>query len=204
MPDYSRGKIYALVCNETGEQYIGSTTQSLSQRLSLHTYMTKNGINGCKSKQILERGNYSIVLIEEYACENKNQLERRERHFIETMVCVNKIIPTRTKQEYINDNQYFIIERHSNYYQKNKTKLNEKSLKNYYENIEKKRNYYQKNKDKLNEYQRKRRANKKLQSTPPLLPSVSTHTVAASELSVPYFLHPLAFPREECCRRIFP
>jgi hypothetical protein len=96
MPDYQTSKIYRIVCNETGEQYIGSTTQTLAQRLAQHKCKTSN----CKSKKIIERMNYEIVLIEEYPCENKEQLGRRERYFIETMDCVNKYIPTRTTREW--------------------------------------------------------------------------------------------------------
>ncbi len=34
--DYKNSKIYRIVCNETGETYIGSTTQTLTKRLSKH------------------------------------------------------------------------------------------------------------------------------------------------------------------------
>lgn len=105
MPNYSNGKIYRIVCNETGEQYIGSTTQSLAQRLACHKCKQT-----CKSKQIIERGNYEMVLIEECPCENKEQLGRRERHYIETMECINANIPTRTLKEYREANREKIAE----------------------------------------------------------------------------------------------
>ena len=96
MPDYNNGKIYRIVCDITGETYYGSTTYKyLSSRLAKHRSTTT-----CKSKQIIERGNYSIVLVEEYPCENKEQLNKRERYYIENNECVNKYIPTRTKSEY--------------------------------------------------------------------------------------------------------
>ncbi len=104
---YSKGKIYRLVCNTTGQQYIGSTAQSLSQRLGNHKAEYKMFLKGTRhmttSFSILSENNYEIILIEEYPCENKNQLERRERHFIETMECVNKVKPARTSDE---RNQY--------------------------------------------------------------------------------------------------
>ena len=35
--DYSKGKVYKIVCNITGKIYVGSTTKEyLSQRLTLH------------------------------------------------------------------------------------------------------------------------------------------------------------------------
>ena len=36
MNNYNDGKIYEIVCNITGERYIGSTIQTLSQRLAAH------------------------------------------------------------------------------------------------------------------------------------------------------------------------
>ena len=104
MIDYKNGKIYRLVCNTTSDQYIGSTTQSLSQRLGSHQAQYKQFLKGKITKQIssysiLSNNNFEIILLEEFACENKNQLERRERYFIETMKCVNKYKPSRTKEE---------------------------------------------------------------------------------------------------------
>jgi predicted GIY-YIG superfamily endonuclease len=36
MPNYQNSKIYKIRCNTTGLVYIGSTTQSLKQRLDQH------------------------------------------------------------------------------------------------------------------------------------------------------------------------
>ena len=45
--DYSKGKIYKIVCNTTGLVYIGSTCKSrLCQRLSGHVGDYKSYING--------------------------------------------------------------------------------------------------------------------------------------------------------------
>jgi len=93
--DYSKSKIYRIVCNETGEQYFGSTTQSLVQRMCKHRHHT----NKSASFHIIARGNYDIVLCEEFPCKNKEQLHARERKWIEENECVNKNIPSRTKEE---------------------------------------------------------------------------------------------------------
>jgi len=82
--DYKNGKIYRLVCEETGKQYIGSTCTSLVKRLYNH----KKKSNVCSSKILI---NPKIILIEDYPCDRKEQLIARERHFIETMDCVNII-----------------------------------------------------------------------------------------------------------------
>ena len=99
MPDYSNGKIYKIVCNITGEQYIGGTIQKLSHRLTQHV-RHKNTDKKYKSKDIILRGDYQIILIENYPCTNKEELERKEREHIESNICVNKIIPTRTDKEW--------------------------------------------------------------------------------------------------------
>ena len=103
MPDYKNGKIYKLVSNETDKVYIGSTIQALSKRkaahkekyakylLNKHRYVT--------AFEIVKHDDCLVVLLENYPCENKEQLHRRERYYIESMNCVNKVIPIRTKQE---------------------------------------------------------------------------------------------------------
>lgn len=147
MPDYANGKIYRLVCNETGEQYIGSTTTSLTRRLQSHR--NRNG-GECRSKAIIDRGNYEIVLIEDYPCETKQQLEIRERHFIETMPCVNKYLPTRTPVEYYQANKEAKREYRKQYYQANKEVYREK-----------KKQYREANKEVCREYDKQyREANK--------------------------------------------
>ena len=94
MPNYATSKVYKIVCNLSNEAYIGSTTVSLSQRLALH----KANL-GCSSRQIIERGDYKIVLIEDYPCERKEQLAMRERHWYDIMDCINKNRPHTTLEE---------------------------------------------------------------------------------------------------------
>ena len=90
MVNYTFGKVYKIVCNETGEIYIGSTTQpTLAMRLATH----KQQSNTCKSRQIIERGDYSIILIENYPCNNRDELHGRERFYIDTICCINKKKP---------------------------------------------------------------------------------------------------------------
>ena len=96
--DYTKSKIYKIVCNETGETYYGSTVQTLATRLSKHKNNFKIG-KKTTSIQIIERDNYVIVLCEEYPCKNKEQLLSRERFWIENNECVNKQIPIRYETE---------------------------------------------------------------------------------------------------------
>ena len=113
MPDFKNGKIYKLWSPQGDEIYIGSTTQPLYKRLNQH----KNG-RDCNSKYLFE--NYNVVkieLIEEYPCNNKMELDRKEGEHVRENECLNKNVPGRTAKEWYQDN---------NYYENNKEKLNKK------------------------------------------------------------------------------
>jgi hypothetical protein len=121
MVNFENAKVYRIVCNVTGQQYIGSTTQTLAQRLSAHTRAYKSWVSGTRKQpvtsfDILKNGNYDIVLIEEYPCKNTEQLHARERHFIETMPCLNKYVPTRTREEYRHSHKEQNAKAWANYY----------------------------------------------------------------------------------------
>ena len=109
MSDYKNGKIYQLVCNETGEVYIGSTRQDLEVRLTKHKSDGLN-ISGkrnhvCVSKQIIDRNNYYIELLENYPCNNQFELQRKEGEYQRAIECINKVIAGRTHKEWIEDNK---------------------------------------------------------------------------------------------------
>ena len=119
MVNYNNARIYKIVCNNTGDIYYGSTCSQLSKRLSYHKNDYNKWLKGKKnyttSFRIIENNNYIIVLVEECPCENKEQLYKRERYYIDNYTCVNKCIPGRTQKEY-----------KAIYREKNKEKINEK------------------------------------------------------------------------------
>jgi hypothetical protein len=131
--DYSKGRIYKIVCDTTGLVYIGSTVEALSRRLTKHKanykYYLKNNCNS-KSKNtsynILKNNNYKIILIQNYPCNSKEELERQERKYIETIECVNKFIPGRTIKEWNEHNKDKIKEQKKEYYKNNKDKIEER------------------------------------------------------------------------------
>jgi hypothetical protein len=103
MVNYQLGKIYKIVGN--GLTYYGSTCEpTLARRLTSHVAHYRQNKKGKCSKvcssDIIELGEYSIVLVEQYACDTKDQLHARERFFIENNECINKVIPGRTAREY--------------------------------------------------------------------------------------------------------
>lgn len=138
MVNYQNAKIYRIVCNVTGKQYIGSTVSTLSTRLCQHKKALIDD-RKCTSRDVLNSGDYNIVLIEDYPCERKEQLLQRERYYIETTDCVNKNIPNRSKEEWYQDNKDVLADKY---------KLNREKR------IEYQMNWNAANKDKLKKYQK--------------------------------------------------
>ena len=105
MPDYQLGKIYKIICNITGEVYYGSTTlKYLCNRKSTHIADVKRTDEGkragkCMSYDIIKRGNWDIVLVEQYPCESKDELHTRESFYIKNNVCINKVDPAKWDEE---------------------------------------------------------------------------------------------------------
>ena len=130
MPDYSKSKIYKIVptCEyDEGDEYYGSTTRPLSERMNEHRryYKSKN----YWTSQILfdkyEIENCKIELVEEFPCENREQLIKREGEIMRANKCVNKRIEGRTKQEWELANWDKRQEQKKQRYLKNADKINE-------------------------------------------------------------------------------
>jgi hypothetical protein len=68
----------------------------------------------------MDIGDAYIELIENHACDNKEQLERREGQIMRTMDCVNTQLPGRTRQEYREEHKEAISAREKEYREKNK------------------------------------------------------------------------------------
>mgnify|MGYP003633147984 CR=1 FL=1 len=155
--DYSKSKIYKIVCDTTGLVYIGSTVETLSKRLTKHkasyNYYLKGKKTYVTSFDIIKNDNYKIILIENCPCNSKEELHREERKYIESIECVNKYIPGRTRKEYCQINKNKIKEQNKEYREINKDKIKEQT-KEYRENNkhkikEIKKKYYQNSKDKI-------------------------------------------------------
>lgn len=88
-----------------------------------------------------------IELIENYPCNNSDELTKREGYWIKnTPNCVNKVIAGRTRQEYKKDNKEYLNEKNKEYNKKNKERLNEIY-----------KQYCIENKDKLSKYRKEYR-----------------------------------------------
>lgn len=102
MVNYQNGKIYRIPVGD--EEYIGSTAQTLSQRRNNH--FQKSKVANYKLYQAINNlpeqwNGISLYLLEKYPCNSKEELEARERYWIEQRKpSLNHKIPTRTKAEY--------------------------------------------------------------------------------------------------------
>ena len=169
MPDYSKSKIYKIICNITGLVYIGSTCQTLNQRLQEHKRKYKCYLNEkfhyISSYKILENSNYDIILIEDFPCERREQLLSRERYWIENIECVNMHIPSRTEKEWREDNKEKIQINNKEYRENNKEKIivymhnYQKDNKDYF--VEYKKLWYNNNKEKIKQQRKEYRENNK-------------------------------------------
>jgi hypothetical protein len=95
--DYSKGKIYCIKSHHTDKVYIGSTTKTLEQRLTKHKECYMGYKRGYKyqlrmtSFDILNYGDAYIELVENYPCNTKQELIKREGEVIRsTKNSVNK------------------------------------------------------------------------------------------------------------------
>ena len=98
------GYVYRIIDNTNGNQYYGSTTQAVAQRMTKHRSMFKNGKLECSSVEILKNGNWRYETLEKVLFDEKFELRNIERRYIENNECVNKCIPNRTGREYNIDN----------------------------------------------------------------------------------------------------
>ena len=127
--DYSQSKIYKICDNTNGAVYFGSTTQKLYERINDHKKSYRKFLKGKRgnitSFEIIKNNDFNIILVENVLCCDKEQLQARERYYIENFECINKYIPGRTSKQYHEDNKERLKELSKQKYEKNKLELNE-------------------------------------------------------------------------------
>jgi hypothetical protein len=155
MPLYQNSVIYKLVHKNDQDNeniYIGSTTNFRGRKIQHKgfCYNEKNiKYNRYLYQFIRENGGWDeweMVAVETYPCENKRELEIRERFHIETLKSkLNKFIPTRTKKEQYEDNKEMILNKIKQYKKDNCEKIKEQQ-----------KQYRQENRDKLLEQKKEK------------------------------------------------
>tara|TARA_R110000823_G_C15753823_1_gene482179 strand:+ start:115 stop:792 length:678 start_codon:yes stop_codon:yes gene_type:complete len=128
MPNYRLSKIYKIYSKLLNLCYIGSTTQELSVRISDHYRDYNKWCNGCNkyisSFEVLKADDVVIILVEEFPCNTKHELYRKEGEYIKSSECVNKVVAGRTHKEYYEQNKEAIFANKHLYYEQNKEVIN--------------------------------------------------------------------------------
>lgn len=170
---YQRGQIYCIRSPQTELVYYGSTIQPLYKRFHGHNKDMKYG-EYCSSHEILKLGDAYIEWVEDFPCNSKKELDRREGQVQREnkQHCVNLSIAGRTKKEFYEDNKDAILEKQKIYHEANKDNV-WKTQKIYREAnkdaiLKKKKDYYEANRDTLNAKRKERyHAKKATASTDP-------------------------------------
>ena len=104
-PDYLNGKIYLVKSLKSDKIYIGSTKNTLNYRWRGHKkdYNRDKGL-GLYKDIVLDINEWNIELYENFPCNNKYELERREGEIQKSILCINKEIAGRTDAEWREDN----------------------------------------------------------------------------------------------------
>lgn len=177
--------IYKLYCKDKNitDCYVGSTT-NFKHRKRNH----KKACNNENDRQhhfkvyqfIRDNGgwnNWSIEIIEEVNVNDKKELRKLERKYIESLnSTLNCVIPTRSIKEWCEDNKEYYKEYYENnkeeikeyikeYRENNKEKISENKKEYYVDNkvhlVEKAKEYYVDNKERIKEYSKEYYQNNK-------------------------------------------
>lgn len=164
-----KGVIYEIRCKDDtiSDSYIGSTC-NFKRRKTQHRISCNNPNNKNYNSRtyifMRENGgfnNFEFHILEELEYENRIELLKRERYWIEIKKSsLNILLPSRTQKEYGKQWRENNKDYQNEYYENNKDKLNEK-MKEWRENNkdklkEYKKEYNENNKEKINEKQKEK------------------------------------------------
>ena len=146
---YQSGKIYKVIDNSYTQCYIGSTTEGLSLRMTRHRDDYRKWKNGnrervCSIASLFDEfgvENCKIELVEDFPCENREQLRKREGYHIQNTECINKNIAGRTLKEWKQDHKEAQAEYNASYRQEHREKVLQGMREWRQKNIERKRAY---------------------------------------------------------------
>ena len=91
----------------------------MNRRFTTHKLLS----NPTTSKQIIDKGDAIILLVEDYPCQSEDQAKAREAYYILNFNCLNKNIPGRTQKEWIDLHKNEYVEYHKHYRESNKEKI---------------------------------------------------------------------------------
>ena len=155
MNKYENAKIYKLVNSVEDAIYIGSTCNMLSKRLSAHKSNAKKHPFQLVYNHLNNIGwdNVQIILIDYAKCNNREELLKIEREYIDRLKpqlnysrpCITdeerKELFTRSSRQWRSNNTEKVREYQRNYFEKNKEKLMARD-KQYDKKFKDERRYY--------------------------------------------------------------
>ena len=183
--DFNNGKIYIIRNSINDLTYIGSTCQSLSQRMVQHR--KDMNIQWCQNFKLyqamreLDKNNFYIELLENYPCNTRDELNKKEGEYIrEYQSKLNKQVAGRSQEQYRRDIREQLAIRKKEEYQRNKEQYKKTGSEYREKNKEhrqikakeryefkkdeiksKKRETYHKHKEEINQKRRERMKQKK-------------------------------------------
>jgi len=144
MNSYAKTKIYKIISNNTDRYYIGSTTEYyLSNRLKSHRQDAKRK-KSITSSEIINAGDYKIILIENYPCNSIEEQKQREQYYLDlykddenlvnklNAIGINKDRKKQRGHEYYENNKEYLKEKQNDWREKNKQEI-KIQRKNHYE-----------------------------------------------------------------------
>jgi hypothetical protein len=129
---YQRGKIYQIVVlheDYKDDLYVGSTISRLSQRFGEHKINAEQD-DPTKKLHVLMKDIgmrfFKIVLIEDWPCDSKEELCKREQYHMGLMkptLNMKKAHRTEDEKKAYNKDYYTLLDYYKGYYEKNKKKI---------------------------------------------------------------------------------
>ena len=122
--NYNSARIYKIYNTFDDAVYVGSTCQPLSKRMAWHRIQMNDTKK--QNRQLYVKMNelgvdrFFIELIETYPCASREELRKKEGHFIREMGNLNMCIAGRNMTEYRKETKEHIIEQSKDYYQRTK------------------------------------------------------------------------------------
>jgi len=154
--DYSKCVIYKLCCKDPTitDIYVGHTTDKRTRKSNHRSRCNDENdkyYNFYVYQFIRDHGNFDnweMIILEEYPCENINQARLRERYWLETLqATLNKNIPSRTIQQYREQNKEYFNEYNKQYREQNKEYFQQYREQNREYFNEYQKQYYEENKE---------------------------------------------------------
>jgi len=151
---YQNGKVYRIWSLDTNDIYVGSSSDTLSNRFCRHKSDYKKWKEGDKTRycsssilfDLVGVDNCKIELIKNFPCNSKAELNREEGRIMRENkdIIVNRKLAGRTQKDWFEDNKEQITQYKKEYYEHNKKEISEKTKE--YREVHKKEIYERTNK----------------------------------------------------------